>query len=145
MLPDKQANMKNKLAECSPLKSPPTYLKRSTCSPDQSEDCAERSTSQNVNLLLQRGLHVQTHSLAQGEIPASLKRIAFRGNDDCLCHWGLLWLYYTVSSVECLYLFSQTWPAYISSYHQETRSNGQMSCCIELFVCWSETRAHSSD
>lgn len=67
----------------------------------------EKGASQNVNLLLQRGLDVQTeHSLVQAEIPNGLKCIDFRGDDDCVCQSGLLRLYYTVSSLECLYLFS---------------------------------------
>ena len=41
--------------------------------------------------------------------------------------------------------FALTWPAYSSSYHQETRSGGHMSRCIELSVYWSETLANSRD
>lgn len=104
MLPDKQANMENKPAEYSPLKSP-AYLRRRTCSPDQSKESGEWSTSQNVNLLLQRRVHVQRkHSQAQGEIPIGLKRIACWGDDDCVCQSGLPRLYYSVSSAKTLYL-----------------------------------------
>lgn len=61
----------------------------------------------HVNLLLQRGLRVQTdHRPAQAEIPTDLKRIASSGDNDCVCQSGLPRLYYTVSSAECLCLFS---------------------------------------
>lgn len=144
MLPDKQANIKkNKPAPHPPNLQSQAYLKRSTCSPRSKQWLGRREPSQSVNLLLQRGLHVQTaHSPAQAEIPTGLKRIAFWGDNDCVCQSGLPRLYYTVSSVECLHLLN--WSAYSSSYHQETRSRGHVSCYTVWSVYWSETQANSS-
>lgn len=46
-------------------------------------------------------------STSQGEIPASLKRIAFWGDNDCVCQPGLLWLYYSFLCWVPLSLFSR--------------------------------------
>lgn len=98
--------------------------------PIKAEDSGERSASQNVNLLLQRGLHVQTkHGPAQAEIPTGLKHIAQSFEEImivCVSQASLgfitrfpLWS----GSIS----FLSTWPAYSSPVI--TRRQGQGATC----------------